>query len=377
MNAFASEYRAMLRRVFTDSGAALLMLGAIAIYSMFYPLPYLRQVVKDVPIAVVDLDGTSLSRQLARWTDAHENVHVVLRTTQPREAEASIMTGAIDGYLIIPAGFRADVLRGRSAVLLYGGDAGRFLVLKQVLTGFTETAGTLSASVEVKRLLGAGQGRDQALVNQGPVQILAHPLFNTREGYGSYLIPAVFVMILQQTLVLGVGLLLGTDRERTVRESRRDRTALRFAGSCAALITIYIAHAAFYFGFSFWLFDIPRHGHPLALGVFLIPFLIAAVLFAHVLAVPCRERESSLQVLLFTSIPFLFLAGFAWPLGLMSPPLRWLAHLIPSTAGIQGFLRLNQMGAGLDDVRYWWWNLWALCALYAWPAWWSWRRSGS
>jgi ABC-2 type transport system permease protein len=105
-----------------------------------------------------------------------------------------------------------------------------------------------------------------------------------------------------------------------------------------------------------------------------VPFLLAITFFAQTLGGVCRQRETSIQGLLITSIPFLFLAGFAWPLDLMPLPLRWLAHLVPSTAGIQGFVRLNQMGASLSEVAHWWWTLWALCLLYAWPAWRSWRR---
>lgn len=206
------------------------------------------------------------------------------------------------------------------------------------------------------------------------------PLFNTREGYGGYLIPAVFVLILQQTLVLGVGMIFGTDRGKAPRAGARgtaDSTARlvgRFIGGCGAYITLYAAHLAFYLGFCFWLFGIPRGGDPVALALFAMPFLLAITLFAQTMGDWCHQRETSVQGLLVTSLPFLFLAGFAWPLDLMPAPLRWLAYLVPSTAGIQGFLRLNQMGATLVEVGHWWWTLWALCIVYTWPAWRGWRR---
>lgn len=367
-------------RVFTDGGVLLLLVGSIVIYSMFYPLPYLHEVVKESSVGVVDLDRSSLSRQLRRWVDAHEATHVTLRTESASELEAALARGEIAGYLIIPAGFRADVLRGRKAVIVYGGNAGRFLVLKQVLTGFAESVGTLSAGIDVRRHLAAGMSLEQAKVAQSPVTLHLRPLFNTREGYGSYLIPAVFILILQQTLLLGVGMIFGTDREnarRTVASEPNETTArllARFIGGCGAYVTLYAAYLIFYLGFCFWLFNIPRGGDPLALSLFALPFLLAITLFAQALGGLCRERVTSIQALLVTSLLFIFLAGFAWPLNLMPAPLRWLAHLAPSTAGIQGFLRLNQMGASLAEVDHWWWTLWALCALYAWPAWRSWKR---
>lgn len=373
-------FRDTIRRVFTDRGALLLLVGAIVIYSMFYPLPYLREVVKESPVGVVDLDQSSLSRQLRRWVDAHEATHVALRTTNLETLEAALATGEITGYLLIPAGLRADVLRGRRAVIVYGGDAGRFLVLKQVLTGFAESVGTLSAGIDARRQMASGLSAPQAMAAQSPVTLHLRPLFNTREGYGSYLIPAVFVLILQQTLALGVGMIFGTDRDAAARPGAcgpaeaTARLVARFIGGCGAYVSLYAAHTMFFFGFCFWLFDVPRGGDPVALTLFAMPFLLAITLFGQTLAGWCRERETSVQALLVTSLLFLFLAGFAWPLALMPPPLRWLAHLVPSTAGIQGFFRLNQMGATLAEVGHWWWTLWALCIVYAWPAWRSWRR---
>lgn len=377
MNASFQGFAGTIRRIATDGGALLLLVGAIGVYSMFYPLPYLHQVVKGSPVGIIDFDDSSLSRQLIRWVGAHENLRIAQHYTSASELEEGLAGGEIDGYLVIPAGFRRDVLRGRAAVVIYGGDASRFLVFKQVLGGFAEVTGTLSAGIEVRRLLAAGQIHPQALTTQGPVQLHLRPLFNTREGYGSYLIPAAFVLILQQTLLLGIGLIYGTDRGRTGRLLPLPATGLlaRFVGSCAAFMSLYAIHAAFYFGFCFWLFDLPRNGNLLVLAVFTVPFLLAITLFAQTLGGWCRQRETSLQILLVTSIPFLFLAGFAWPLALMPAPLRWLAHLVPATAGIQGYLRLNQMGATLAEVSHWWWTLWALCLLYAWPAWRNWRQT--
>lgn len=379
MKAFWFGFREAFRRIFTDFGVGLIMVGAITIYSMYYPLPYLPQVAREMPIAVVDLDQSSFSRRLIRWIDAHENVHVSVRATQPGEAAKALASGEVGGYLIIPAGLRADVLRGRRAVIAYGGDSSRMIVLKQVVSGIAEAAGTLSAGVEVRRLLAAGQGHEQALVAQGPVTPRLHPLFNTREGYGAYLIPAVFILILQQTLVLGVGMMLGSEFERNrnraeVRVVTRCDAA-RFVGYCAGLVSLYAAHAAFFVGFGFWLFDVPRYGELVAVAIFLVPFLIASVLFAHLVGGLCRRRETSIHVLLFTSIPILFLTGFAWPMHLMPVPVQWLARLIPSTAGVQGILRLDQMGADFSHVIHWWWNLWILCVLFAWPAWYNWRAA--
>ncbi len=67
------EWLAEYRRIFLDPGAALILVGALVLYAFFYPIPYRAQVLKDVPLVVVDQDQTDLSRRLTRMIDAHEN----------------------------------------------------------------------------------------------------------------------------------------------------------------------------------------------------------------------------------------------------------------------------------------------------------------
>jgi ABC-2 type transport system permease protein len=371
MITFLQSWQETWRRIATDPGARLLLLVAPVLYSLFYPLPYLREVVRDVPVAVVDFDRSSLSRQLVRYAEAHENLRIAARFDSVAAAEAALKDGQLRGYLIVPAHFRQDVLRGREATVAYGGDATYFLQFKQALAGFAETVGTLNAGIKARQLLAAGRNREQALAAVAPATLRPHPLGNTREGYAGYLIPGVFLIILQQTLILGVGLLRGTACEQGV--GPLSLSGRGFAGVVAALVTLYGAHAAFHLGWVTVIYDLPSHGQPGWLALFLAPFLLASVLLALAASGCCTRREESIHLFLVTSVPVLFLAGSSWPFEMMPAPLQWLARLVPSTAGIQGVLRLNSLQARWEEVSDWWFLLWGLAALFAWPAWRSWR----
>jgi ABC-2 type transport system permease protein len=372
VNTFGQGWSETWRRILTDAGARLLLIAAPVLYSLFYPLPYLRELVREVPIAVVDFDHSSLSRQLLRWAEAHETLTIAARFDTVPAAEAAVRDGLVRGYLIVPARFRADVLHGRATTLAYGGDATYFLQFKQVLTGFAESIGTLNGGIKARQAVAAGRHPVQAVAALTPVALRLHPVGNTREGYAGYLIPGVFLLILQQTLLFGVGLLRGTACEGGSGPLNPTRRGL--AGAVAALAVLYSAHAAFHVGMVAWIFDLPSRGHAGQVALFLAPFILASVLFAIALSGCCRRREVSVHLFLATSFPCLFLAGASWPLELMPPPLPALARLIPCTAGMQGLLRLNSLQAEWSEVFDWWILLWGLAALYAWPAWLSWRR---
>ena len=60
INRYLYVVRNELRTMVCDGGVMLIMFGAIFIYSTLYSLVYRNEVVRAVPIAVIDYDGTPL-----------------------------------------------------------------------------------------------------------------------------------------------------------------------------------------------------------------------------------------------------------------------------------------------------------------------------
>jgi ABC-2 type transport system permease protein len=368
-------------RLFRDPGALLVLVGAVILYSFFYPIPYLPQVLREVPVAVVDLDHTALSRQLARMADAHTLLDVRFRPDSLAEAQEQVVAGRAGGVLVIPRGFEESVLLRQRAQVGVFADASYFLVYRQVATGLRETVGTLSAGIDIRRLESRGKTEAAARAARDPIPFITRPLFNTAEGYASYIVPAVLVLILQQTLLVGIGLLGGTAAERreqnpgtsakpstwtgdNLRPSRWRSALARVIGRAAFYVCLYSVYTVLLFTAVFRVYGFPQRGQALDLAAFALPFLLACVFFALGLGGLFSRRETAMQVLLFTSLPSVFLAGFAWPLEAVPTWLRWASLFLPSTAGIAGFLRLAEMGASLSQVRFEWTVLWGLTALY-------------
>jgi ABC-2 type transport system permease protein len=353
-------------RVFRDRGALLVLVGAVALYTFFYPIPYQTQVLREVPIAVVDLDQTALSRQLVRMVDAHSLVQVKVHEEGLAAAKEQVSAGHCGGILAIPRGFEADVARGQQARVGIFADASYLLVYRQVATGLRETVGTLSAGIEIRRLEARGRSEAQAAAVRSPLPLLVRPLFNPTEGYASYIVPAVLVLILQQTLLVGIGLVGGTGAQRkpALLPSSWPDILARVIGRSAFYAALYSLYTLILFGVVFRLYGFPQRSHGLDLAAFALPFLLACIFLALALGNCFSRRETSMQVLLFTSLPSVFLAGFAWPLEAIPTWLRTVSLALPSTAGIAGFLRLTVMGARLDHVSFEWTLLWCLALAY-------------
>ncbi len=195
------------------------------------------------------------------------------------------------------------------------------------------------------------------------------PVFNPTMGYVNYVVPAVFVLILHQVLLMGTGIL---GRPRTSAASAARRATGSMPPSCHCCWPapwwwgLFVLPVSF-FGFCFDHYNIVRTAEPAALWLFTLPFLLATTWLGVVLGALFTRRDLPTQVVLVSSLPLVFLAGFIWPLELIPTPLNWLAQWVPSTPAIEGFLRLNQMGAEFAQVSHYWWQLWGWhCSTVRW-----------
>lgn len=366
-----------LRAIATNRGAFMVLGIAALLYAFFYPLPYMPQVAREMPVVVVDQDRSAMSRQLIRMADAADQVDVVDIVHSEREAEQRLLLGKAYGVFVIPANFERDILRGERVIVGIYGDASYFLVYSQIAMGLAQATGTMSAGIEIRRLQASGYGESAAYDRRDPLPLQVFPLYNETGGYGDYVVPAVLILILQQTLLVGIGVLGGSRREdeddTTIAPAgQRFRPNLRRAwqntqmmlGRALAYIGIYSIHIAIYLLVVYRVFDFPQRGNIADIYVFLLPFLLAVIFMGMALASLFRERETAIQILLFSSLPAVFISGFSWPPEALPRWLHTLAATLPSTAGIDGYLRLNQLGATLYQVKGTWMHLWALAGVY-------------
>jgi ABC-2 type transport system permease protein len=371
------------RDIFFDAGVMLIFFGAILIYPIFYPLPYSAEVLRKVPVGVVDLDRSQLSRRLIRMMDAHEMLSVTARPASLKEAEDLFYNGDIKGFVVIPRRFSKDVMKGSQTTVAAYCDAGYFLFYKQVFTGVLYSAGTLSGGVAIKRMTSRGIPKQQAMIKRDPLPLLQVPLFNPAGGYASYVVPPVLILIVQQTLLIGIGMVKGTRRER--RSGGNAYPALNgktvgavplLAGRAVAYLSLYFLHVIYITIILFRFYRFPQRGTLLEILLFLTPFLLSIIFLGFTVSALFKRRETSMVVLLFTSMPFLFLVGFSWPVENIPSWLRFFSVFIPSTMGIDGFLKIDGMGASLKEVGRQWAVLWGLSIFYFFLAWFSLKLSG-
>jgi ABC-2 type transport system permease protein len=346
LHSLTQAWQGTVRAMLTDIGVLLLMVLAPVLYAVYYPWPYTTQTVTRVPVMVVDQEHSVFSRQITRWAAASPWLEVVGVVASEQQAQVALWRGEIEGYAILPAGLKRQLLRGQAAPVTVAGNGAYALLNKAVLTGFTEVVASVSAGIELRQLETSGQSALQAGASRSPLSTVLVPLFNPTEGYGSYVVPAVALLILQQTLLMGTALLVGT----WVETVQHRANAVVWCGRILGLSSVGFAVGLLFFGWVFLLQDYPRGGNPWGAVLLLLLYVPAVCSCGAWLGVWFGNRERALQVLLFTALPLAFLSGFSWPAEALPHGLRELRWLAPSTAAIQASLRLNQMGASIQEV---------------------------
>lgn len=200
--------------------------------------------------------------------------------------------------------------------------------------------------------------------------IAEEPIFNTTGGYGNSILPGVLILILQQTLLLGIGLSAGTARENNryqdlVPISKHHNGILKIVlGKSLCYLMIYSVMAAYVLLAVPRFFNFTMLAQPLDLFKLLLPYLLAVIFFGMTLSCLVRYRENVLLLIVFTSVPFLFLSGISWPQSNIPSEWESVSWLIPSTFGIRGFSRMASMGANIADVKTEVLGLWIQATLY-------------
>ena len=348
----ANEYRT----IFGDAGVLLILVFALVIYSTLYSLAYGPQVLRNVPIGVVDECRTPTSRELIRTFDAGPNTYVAYEPTGMAEAEELFFGRKIYGVVYIPSDYEKRLLGGEQANVAIYVDASYFLMYRQVFQELVATIGQTGAMVEFQRLVAKGAQIPQAMATTQPVIYQSHNLFNPYLGYGTFAMPAIIMVIIQQTMLIGIGMIGGTWREfglyhKLCPAGRRRMSTLPIViGRALVYALIYAVTCTYVLGLHYRLFHFPMNGDPWSVGLLMTVYMSACIAMGIAVSTLFRYRENSLLLLLWTSIPVLMLSGVSYPREGILDWLFNLGQLLPSSHGVDGFIRVQTMGASTAEV---------------------------
>jgi ABC-2 type transport system permease protein len=356
------------KRLVTDEGVLLFCLVMPFVYPLLYSWIYNNEVVREVPTAVVDFSKSSQSREFIRKCDASPDVRIAAYANSLADAQQLVHQQKVDGIYVIPSDFSTRINRLEQSTIAVYTDMSIMLNYKAIYQTAVAVTGVMGN--EIKIALAGNTTDRQDEITTAPLKVDGVSIFNPAGGYGSFIIPAVLLLIIQQLMLMGIGMSAGT-----AREENRYHNLVPMHPAYQGVFRIVLGKGAcYYLVFAVWaayltiiiprLFSFPALAMPRELLGLMIPYLAACVSFGLVISCMIRYRENVMLLIIFMSIPLLFMSGISWPLSNIPGVWQSVAYLFPSTFGIRAFVRINSMGASLEDVTYEYHMLWLQTAVY-------------
>lgn len=356
------------RTTFRDQGVLIFFVLVPLVYPLIYAFIYTNETIREVPAVVVDNSRSSLSREYLRKVDASPEVEIVTYCADMEEAKLMLKDRRAYGIIYIPAHFSDDIAGGKQTQVSLYCDMSGLLYYKSLLNTNTNVSLAMNADIKMQR---AGNTTDrQDEITAYPIEYEDVALFNPTNGFAAFLIPAVLMLIIQQTLLLGIGLSAGTAREQNrfkdlVPINRHYNGTLRIVmGKGLSYFMVYSLVAVYILCVVPRLFSLNQIAIPGVLTLFTLPYLAACIFFAMTASIAIRNRETCMLLFVFTSVPLLFLSGISWPGAAMPAFWRYFSYIFPSTFGINGYVRINSMGANLNEVSFEYQALWIQTGIY-------------
>ncbi|MCM1077089.1 MAG: ABC transporter permease [Bacteroides sp.] len=361
-------WRRETRLVFTDIGVLLFFFGLPLAYPIVYTLIYNPEVVKKIDTVVVDDSRSAESRELVRELGATQSINIIGYAADMSEAKRAWHEKKCYGIVQIPADYATRIGRGEQAVATFYSDVSLLIRYRQYLFSITDVQMNETLRITSDRL--AKGGLITSSITGLPVNTQANFLGDVTQGFASFVMPGVVVLILQQSLLLGITMISGTSRDRRRRNGFVDPLDYD-AGPLATVLGKSLCYMMIYLPLSYYIleiipaiFSLPHVGAFRDLMPTVFIMLLATTFLGQTIQVFVRERETCLLVIVFTSLVFLFLSGLTWPRYAFNPFWRMVSDLIPSTLGMEALIHIGSNGANIHEIGSYYRGLWLLTALY-------------
>ena len=361
-------WREEMRQVVKDEGVLIFFILVPLLYPLLYSWIYNNETVRDVPVCVVDQSHSSLSRQFLRMCEASPDVHLAYYAQDLDEARSLVSRQLVKGVYLIPSDFDERINRHEQATVSVYCDMSLMLTYKALY----QTAQLVSMEMgsQLSTVNSQLSTKREEVIAARPLDYADVPIFSPAGGYGSFILPAVLMLILQQTLVLGIGLSAGTAREQNryrqlIPVNRHYNGIFRIVGGKAlAYLMIYALMGLWLVAIVPRLFGFPHLATWQSLLAIMVPYTLACIFFGMVVSCMVRYRENVMLLVVFLSVPLLFLTGVSWPQSNISGIWQGVSWVFPSTFGVRAYVRMNSMGATLGDVLTEYRVLWLQTFIY-------------
>ncbi|HEX3019140.1 MAG TPA: ABC transporter permease [Chitinispirillaceae bacterium] len=343
-----------LHIIATNPCLVMILFAGPAVYPFLYNSIYMKKFQRDVPVTVVDLDKSEFSRKLTADIEAHELLRVVSVEQNTEIAYRQLQTFNTMAIVIIPEGYQSKLKKNRQTNIHASINNTRFMIASDINRALGDIISNTSRGVIQDAFQKSGFNRKQARILSEPIHLTINNCFNTTESYGDSMISALFIIILHQTLLIGLALSMAAEREDRKLPELLSLTKSSAFNTVAAkgifYVILYSSYALLFFTLHTRLYHVPLNG-PYS-GLILLCFLLfcSVIPMSLFLASFFKTRLMTLIVFMVSSYPIFFLSGYSWPFEGLPRYLQVISSFLPTTHFFKAYAVCTSMGCNTKEV---------------------------
>jgi ABC-2 type transport system permease protein len=280
----------------------------------------INTVVRNVPIAVVDLSGSAAARGITEQVRVTQVVDITHYYNTPAEAEAAIVAGTVRAALVFPENLTQRIVSGQP-------------VAQWIVDGSDTMVGSALLALRAMPLrleAGAPPGAYQAANTSFEVALF----FNPERRSQVNIVPGLTAIILTMTMILFTSIALVRERERGNLElliTTPVGSLELMIGKLVPYIFVGLIQITIILGLGMLVFDVPFNGDLGSLAVITIAFIGASLTLGLLISTFAKTQMQAMQMTIFILIPSILLSGFMFPYEAMPTAAQYIAEILPAT----------------------------------------------
>ena len=372
-------------RQFSRNGVAVaVFLGGPVLFGLLVGYTYTNATVTNLPIAVVDLNGSALSGKVIDALGDNPTVKLMTVFADETSARRAFEKGEFEAVVTIPENFEGDVQQRRTPEVEVDLNMANILTANFVSRAVQTTLSTLNAGIEMEGLMKRGVPALDARNQFQAFSINNTRFFNTSGNYGYYMLPGVTGAIVQQVFLLVLALAFSKEFEEKTFDQLTSQTRWSGVVLLAKTLPYWIMGAGvwtFVLGVLFPLFRLPDFGSLPALITLVAAFTLALTGLGILVSILVPNQLRATEILMIVATPAFIISGYSWPTSQMPVLLQNVAQAIPLTHYLAALRKVFFLKAPLSVILPEVQTLFiygGVALLLAWVAlWWKMRRTST
>lgn len=337
-------------RKITESKVTIILYSIVPLLIFFsFSLVYKNEIVTEIPIAIYDEDKSDLTRSIEKMIESAPSMRIAYYANSMEEVKDLFKRNKIHSAFYFPNDFSSKIKSGKQSKAVMFINSSNLIISNSLLNDGTKILKTVNAGILMKKLQSVGLTEKQSMNILNPIRVESNILYNKNYSYITYLIPGLTTFTLMMIIIMGAIPIINENIEDEDFKQTYKLTGFKITpiliGKALPHLTFHLSNMFILIGIIFPLFHVYSQANIFVVIGFLFLFELVSFSFGMMLSSLVPQRVFATEVALFILTPAFIYSGLTFPLWAMPKIHQLIAHLIPYTYFLSGFVKIFIMDA--------------------------------